>query len=103
MPIPHLLFGTLLALATSAVAAYGGNPDGNGANDPAERGHKLHEAQCQDCHGTGVYTREDRKITSLGQLKAQVQRCAGNAAKADWNALQVQAVTDYLNQEFYHF
>ena len=62
----------------------------------------LHDAQCMSCHGTEVYTRDDRRVQSLDALKNQIQKCT-MATRAGWNEQQKAAVVDYLNREFYHF
>lgn len=71
-------------------------------------GKTLHDSNCTQCHigivgsdGSGVYTRKDHRVTSLSGLKTQVQRCKSNAGLA-WNTQQVDAVTTYLNDTFYH-
>lgn len=66
-------------------------------------GQRLHDQQCLSCHGTNVYTRPNRKIHSLNQLKAQVGRCIKSAAKVDLTPEQATAVIQYLNKTFYHF
>jgi mono/diheme cytochrome c family protein len=66
-------------------------------------GQQLHDQHCLSCHGTNVYTRPNRMIHSLDQLKAQVGRCIKGAAKAHLTPEQTAAVTDYLNKTFYHF
>ncbi|MFZ0257748.1 MAG: hypothetical protein WAN46_19385 [Gammaproteobacteria bacterium] len=87
-----LLAGCLLLLIAGSA----------GAEDGAS-GKALHDRACTSCHGTEVYTRPDRKIDSLTALERQVQRCAEKAAKVDWNASQIDAVAQYLNNAFYGF
>jgi hypothetical protein len=84
-----LLCGSLALAAGAAVA-------------DAERGAKLHEESCMKCHGTEVYTRDDRFIDSRDALVAQVQRCQMNVG-AQWNELQVEDVAQYLNRAYYKF
>lgn len=67
------------------------------------RGEALHDEHCLSCHGTSVYTREERMIRSPEQLRAQVARCAAGPAGVDWSRRQIDAVTAYLNQAFYGF
>ncbi len=71
--------------------------------DAMAKGKALHQQHCLSCHDTGVYTRPDRVIHSLGQLEAQVARCAAGPASVDWNGDQIQAVTQYLDKSFYGF
>lgn len=62
----------------------------------------LHDAQCMSCHGTEVYTRQDRRVQSLEALRNQIQRCT-MATRAGWSDAEKAAVVDYLNREFYRF
>jgi hypothetical protein len=66
------------------------------------RGESLHEEHCTRCHDTRVYTRPDRRITSLDSLKTQVQRCETNLG-LQWFDDEVDAVTAYLNANYYKF
>jgi mono/diheme cytochrome c family protein len=68
----------------------------------AAEGKRLHDANCTECHGTGVYTRKDRAIHSLGELKHQLAGCE-HAAKKNFSAAQSQDIIKYLNDQFYHF
>ena len=58
-----LTAGCLLAAGALPVAA------------TADNGAKLHQEHCTSCHNDSVYTRKDRRVTSLAGLKKQVQRC----------------------------
>lgn len=67
-----------------------------------ERGKSLHQRSCLSCHDTGVYTRADRRVQSLGALDTQVRQCDANLG----TQLSGQDITDivgYLNQTFYRF
>ena len=92
-----LLFFLLLGLAGIAQAA------------DAERGKSLHDENCTRCHismmggdGSGIYTREDRRIESLPALRKQVNRCKDSLG-APWPPDQIDDLVLYLNQTFYHF
>lgn len=87
-----LLAGALLLLTAASAGA-----------EDVENGKTLHDQACTGCHGTDVYSRQDRKIDSLAALEHQVQRCANQAAKVDWSAPQIDAVVNYLNKTFYGF
>ena len=65
-------------------------------------GKKLHDASCVKCHDSGVYTREDRFVTSRDALRTQVQRCNVNLG-TQWFDEDVDAVTDFLNATYYKF
>lgn len=85
-------FGILLAVSL-------GNPVH--AADPA-LGKKLHQENCISCHGTEVYTRENRMIGSMDSLITQVNRCNVNLGTG-WFDDEVEAVATYLNENYYKF
>lgn len=68
----------------------------------AQTAEQLHQQSCMRCHGTEVYTRDNRMMTSYAMLQAQVARCEVPAG-AGWNQTQIQSVVDYLNTHFYKF
>jgi mono/diheme cytochrome c family protein len=73
-------------------------------SDPVmAQGKALHEDKCTSCHGTEVYTREDRRVTSLGALSHQVNNCMKGPANANWSVAETNAVVEYLNTKFYKF
>lgn len=73
----------------------------------AAHGKDLHNANCQSCHTSlmggdpdKIYTRADRRVSSLEGLKKQVTRCKTTVGVA-WPDDQVQDVVEYLNTRFY--
>jgi mono/diheme cytochrome c family protein len=62
----------------------------------------LYEQHCLKCHGSEVYTRPDRKIDSYPALARQVRQCETNL-ELRWFDEEVEAVTDYLNRNYYKF
>jgi cytochrome c553 len=72
-----------------------------GAADIAH-GKALQQENCMSCHGNAVYTREDRKITSLAGLEKQVRRCELSLG-LKWFDEEVADVVAYLNDAFYKF
>ncbi len=68
----------------------------------AGTGKSLLENNCTSCHNDGVYTRENRRVTTLGGLEAQVRRC-DQSLGLKWFDDDIDAVTSYLNQSYYHF
>ena len=75
----------------------------------ADRGARLHEQNCLKCHrsmfggdGSAIYTRENRRVTSLAGLEAQVRRCENNLGLT-WFDDQVADVVEYLDANYYHF
>jgi len=65
-------------------------------------GEMLHEANCVRCHGTEVYTREDRRVTSYERLANQVAQCDANIGLQLFEEDQ-EKITNYLNDNFYKF
>jgi cytochrome c553 len=72
------------------------------AAESMETAKALYDENCVRCHGTEVYTREDRKITSLEGLERQVRRCE-LALGLKWFDDEITEVTNYLNEHYYHF
>ncbi len=79
------------------------------AGNAMANGKILHDQSCLQCHAAlmvgkanMIYSRNDRKVNSLGRLENQVAGCAV-AAGVDWQALQIQQVVDYLATTFYRF
>ncbi|MCG6897360.1 MAG: cytochrome c [Thiocapsa sp.] len=95
MKITRRLVGTaltaLLAVATATARAEAG-----------EGAESLYEANCLSCHGSEIYTREGRLISSMDGLERQVQRCE-TALGLRWFDDDIKDVANYLNDRFYHF
>ncbi len=66
-----------------------------------EHGKSLQQKNCMSCHDDGMYTREERRITTLDALRHQVQRCETNL-NLQWFPEDVDAVIEYLNTTFYN-
>ena len=60
------------------------------------------DANCMECHDTSVFTRKDRVVQSLDDLKKQLASCA-HMAKKEFSESETQALLKYLNDQFYHF
>lgn len=63
-------------------------------------GQSLHDANCMKCHDSSVYTREDRKVTTLDGLRKQVKRCDLSLGLT-WFDEQTEDVVQYLNSSYY--
>ena len=85
----------IIALLTATFAATSSAAD-------SENARALYERHCVACHGTEVYTREDRKITSLPSLKNQVRRCE-TALELRWFDEDIDDVSQFLNEHYYRF
>lgn len=66
------------------------------------RGKTLHAAQCTGCHDANVYTRENRRVQSLGGLMKQVEIC-NQQLKKELSAEQMEDLVAYLNETYYRF
>lgn len=76
-------------------------PFAAGAAD-LKAGQALHDAHCMKCHDSSVYTREDRRVTSLEGLRKQVARCELSLGLT-WFDDQRENVVQYLNSTYYKF
>jgi len=65
-------------------------------------GKEIHQANCVRCHASVVYTREDRKVTSLDGLTKQVQMC-NTQLETQLFPEDLDKVVTYLNETFYKF
>ncbi|MEB4590961.1 hypothetical protein VSS37_08235 [Candidatus Thiothrix sp. Deng01] len=65
-------------------------------------GQAIHDANCISCHDSGVYTRADHKMQDYAMLSAQVRRCDANLGARLFDE-DLDKVTDYLNDTYYHF
>lgn len=66
------------------------------------RGEKLHTANCTGCHDTGVYTRANRGIRSIGGLQQRVDMC-NTQLKRHLSEAERRDIVKYLNERFYRF
>lgn len=76
------------------------------AANPAH-GKDLHNANCQSCHSSLmngkpdlIYTRPDRRVSTIDGLRNQVTRCKTTVGVA-WPNDQIEDVVEYLNVNFY--
>ncbi|HEX4858332.1 MAG TPA: hypothetical protein VFV17_04885 [Usitatibacteraceae bacterium] len=75
-----------------------------------ESGRKfVKDTRCEDCHakkaggdGTGIYTRADRKVSTLAKLTAQVARCNSELNLSLFPEDEA-AIVAYLNKTYYKF
>jgi cytochrome c553 len=86
-------------LQTTALALLLGALPATQAAD-AGRGKQLVEDNCTGCHDDSVYSRKDRRVTTLDGLKKQVKRCELNLGLT-WFNEDIQDVVSYLNNTYY--
>ncbi|SIT05073.1 hypothetical protein [Neptunomonas antarctica] len=100
------LLMALLLLSVSSV--YAGDAE-NGeqlykevALERTIRGEQYTDANCETCHESAFYQREDRKVTSYSKLESMVEGCNTNL-DVGWFPEDVSDVAKYLNREYYKF
>lgn len=102
-PVPALLT-TLAAFAAMSVAA------ADSGNSVLETGKKLlKESKCEACHaakvggdGSAIYSRKDRRVTTLSKLLPQVQRCNSDLGLGLFPEDEA-AIAAFLNATHYKF
>lgn len=90
----HIVIAVLIA--TPAAAA------GAAAGADLKAGQALHDRHCLQCHDSSVYTREQRRVTSLDALREQVTRCELSLGLT-WFDDQRDSVVQHLNSRYYKF
>jgi mono/diheme cytochrome c family protein len=66
------------------------------------KGKSLTAVNCVQCHGSEVYTRQNRQVTTLPGLHKQVRRCE-QMLGLTWFDDDIDNVASYLNQQYYKF
>lgn len=70
--------------------------------ESVHRGKLLYENHCRTCHNKYLHNRSNSKIKSIRDLRQWVIRWSLNL-KLDWKKNDIDSVTEYLNNHFYHF
>ncbi|MGD2056403.1 MAG: cytochrome c [Gammaproteobacteria bacterium] len=65
-------------------------------------GKQLVTDNCTRCHDDNMYTRQNRRVTTMEGLHKQVTRCE-QALGLKWFDDEINAVASYLNKNYYHF
>ncbi len=92
----------LAAGAFQAKAAETAGAPGTAAKAEHTKALGLVTDHCIKCHGSEVYTRADRKVTTRDGLERQVRRCE-TALELTWFDEDIAGVASYLNDQYYHF
>lgn len=93
MYIRHTL--TALSVLAQTVSFTAGAAD-------LKAGQALHDQHCMKCHDSSVYTRDQRRVSSLDGLRKQVARCELSLGLS-WFDDQRENVVQYLNNSYYKF
>jgi len=67
-----------------------------------DRGQALYENHCRTCHEEGIHVRDNRRVTSIGELRHRVASWSYHAALG-WSDEDIADVVDYLDRRFYHY
>ena len=62
----------------------------------------IHQEYCTTCHQPDIYNNTDSTIKTIPQLRTRVLSCSVNS-NAVWFDEEVDAVTTYLNIDYYLF
>lgn len=66
------------------------------------RGKALYDARCDQCHEKSVHERDPRSAKSFAEVRAYVVKWDKELG-ALWRADELDAVTRYLNDRYYHY
>jgi len=89
------------SLAIAVGLFFSAAPTLAGAAD-AEAGKALTAQHCNRCHDSRMYTRPDRRVKSLQELRTQVRRCELSLG-LKWFDQDIDNVAAYLNDTYYQF
>ncbi len=90
--------GAMCLLVTTLILSNAAFAENNATN-----GKILYDkAKCQKCHGTEVFTREDRKVKDLEALETQIRMCDSQLS-VNWFDEDISDVVAYLKEAFYTF
>lgn len=99
---------TLVWLALSVLASSPAQADPFAKGDP-EIGRQLVQKHCISCHassfggdGSGIYTREDRRVKNAPGLIQQIRNCNTNLGLQWFEDDELHAAA-YLNKNYYKF
>ena len=88
-------------LAACACAALLATADSALAGD-VERGRGLYEQRCGQCHSESVHGRAHRVARSFDEIRSWVVRWS-TTLELGWGSPEIDDVTLFLNDTYYHF
>lgn len=65
-------------------------------------GSKLHKSSCTACHKSSIYTRKDRKVSTINGLEKRVAMCS-TMLKTNFSDEQKGDIVKFLNDNYYKF
>ena len=71
-------------------------------SDSPSRGELLYSTHCIACHTAQVHWRDQKQATDWDTLEKQVRRWQA-ADMLQWSEDDINEVTRYLNDSYYHF
>lgn len=96
----------MLLIALALFATINAHADPFAGGDP-KIGKQMVEKNCISCHassfggdGSGIYTREDRRVKTAKGLIQQIRNCNTNLG-LKWFEDEEMHVASYLNQAYY--
>jgi mono/diheme cytochrome c family protein len=66
------------------------------------RGELLYSTFCVSCHTTQAHWRDQRIVTDLNSLRAQVRRWQTNAGQ-NWSDADIEEVVNHLDRLYYKY
>ena len=67
-----------------------------------ERGQKLYENHCTECHASVVHVREDRRAKTLDDIRFQIVRWR-DVLSLPWTDSEIDDVLLFLNARYYRY
>ena len=67
-----------------------------------DRGQKLYENHCTECHESIVHIRDDRRAKTIDDIRFQIARWR-DVLSLPWTNAEIDDVLSYLNGRYYHY
>ena len=92
----------VLAAVILQVALWLAAPGAIAQSQEIARGRALYETRCGLCHDRSVHQRNPRAAQSFAEIRSFVVRWDRELG-AVWRAEEIDAVSRYLNDRYYHY